>query len=490
MILVLYKIVPSGFTKSSPAVRPAARDQVVRLIFIFYWLLVLEGALRKWGLPQLEQALFFVRVPIAMMTYWVAFRFRCWPRTTLPILAFYLLTVAATLLIPLQLLVGGYGLRYLLLMGYGWLNYFFFIPLAFLIAEQFQTEDIQRLTRHAAWLSIASLPIVVLQFFAPPGNIINLGSGLDESSQFQNLGAALGYVRPTGFFTSTTGQTQFVASTAALLLAALLAGYRNRYISPLLLWLGLGAVAAMTILSQSRSLFFTLGLVFAAAAAAGLLAGRRKVVVRVGLWPIVLVSTTAFLWPLLFPTAFDAFSLRWSSAMESELAVFQFGVFGRVFYGFYGFIQYFDDTPLLGYFLGLGGNAANQLEWVQLPGAALMWTGYGAWAEDGWSRHIVDLGPIIGILFICFRISFTLWLGVKVVRIARRTGNIAPIILFGYVGFLLLQGQITGHGTINGFAWFFVGLCLASTRIVHGSTGSPTIQRRSTKRKIRTIVLS
>ena len=58
---VLYKAAPSSFGISTPRARPAAGKRVVRLLFLFYWLLVVEGALRKWGLPQLEQVLFFIR---------------------------------------------------------------------------------------------------------------------------------------------------------------------------------------------------------------------------------------------------------------------------------------------------------------------------------------------------------------------------------------------------------------------------------------------
>jgi len=194
--------------------------------------------LRKWGLPQLEQVFFFIRMPVAFVLYWTAFRHRRWPRTNAPMLGFYLFAVAATMLVLVQLVVGGYGQRYILLAGYGWMNYFFYVPLAFLIAEHFQLEDVRRLTRHAAWLAVASCPIVFMQFSSPADSVINLGSGLDEANQFKNLGAALGFVRPTGFFSSTAGQAHFVASAAALLFAAFLQQRRKRSFSPLLLWSG------------------------------------------------------------------------------------------------------------------------------------------------------------------------------------------------------------------------------------------------------------
>lgn len=446
------------------ATREVVRRRIIGLTIAFYWLLVLEGALRKWGLPQFEQAFFFIRFPVALACYRLALRHHLWPRTTAPMFIFYLLALVISLLAFFQLVAGDYEQRYVLLAGYGWLNYFFYIPLPFIIAEQFQRSDIQRLTRHAAWLALASVPIVVLQFFSPVDSVINLGSALDESNQFANLGAALGYVRPMGFFSSTAGQSYFLASTAALLLATLLMPGSVRNMSPPLLWAGLVAVIVMMAFSQSRGAFFMVGLVLAAVGIGGVIAGRQRILLRGALLPAALVIVMATLWPLVLPEAFSVFAKRWTGAMASESQVFELGVFGRAFYGFYGFIYYLGDTPLGGYLLGLGGNAASQLDWVQRPEAAYNWQGYGAWAEGGWSRHIIELGPLLGLCFIGFRVFLTLWLARKAVRAARRTGNVTALIVFGFVGIVLLQGQITGHGTINGFAWLFVGLCLAAAR--------------------------
>jgi hypothetical protein len=458
-----------------------SRRRIVGLIFTFYWLLVLEGALRKWGLPQLEQVFFFIRVPVTLLLYWIAFRQRRWPRTSTPLLGFYFFAVAATILVALQLVAGGYGQRYILLAGYGWVNYFLYVPLAFLIAEQFRRDDLDRLTRHAAWLALASCPIVFLQFFSPADSVVNLGSGLDEANQFKNLSAALGFVRPTGFFTSDLGQSNFVASTGALLLAAFLQRRSKPSSSPMLLRAGLIAVTLMVLFSQSRGLFLMLSLILGATAVGGLLAGRRRMLVRSAVVPALLIGPAAILWPVLFPTAFEVFMTRWSGAQESELQVFQFGVFGRAFYGFYGFLFYLSDTPIAGYLLGLGGNAASQLDWVQFPAAAYNWQGYGAWAEDGWSRHVIELGPLVGASFIGFRALLTVWLARKAVGAARRTGNTTALIVFGFVGVNLLQGQITGHGTVNGFTLIFIGVCLAAARISreeHLYTSPETTQHR------------
>jgi hypothetical protein len=447
---------------TNQARREILRQSLVRIVFVIYWLLILEGGLRKWGLPELGQAFFFIRVPATLILYWLAFRHGRWPRTSWPLAAAYCFAVLTVPLAVIQLIMGGYGQQYLLLVGYGWINYFFYVPLAFLIAEQFEREDLQRVVRHTVWLTIAAVPLVVLQFASNADSVINLGSADDESNQFKNLGAALGYVRPTGFFSSTLGQSLFVASAFALLLAAWLERNSKGRPSRVALLSGTGAVMVMTALSQSRSLFFMLGLVLLAVAFAGLLAGRWKLLMSVCLVSAAGLVLVYIVWPIFLPTAYEVFLTRWQDAYSSETYDFQFAVFGRAFHGFYAFLDYLPDTPFFGYLLGLGGNAASQLPWVQLPRAADAWNGYGVWGEDGWSRHIIELGPAVGLAFIAFRVAITAWLFRKVVRATRGTTDILPMILFGFVSITMLNGQITGHGTVNGYAWLFVGFCLAA----------------------------
>jgi len=457
-----------------------ARRQIVRFIFIFYWFLVLEGALRKWGAPQFGQVIFFIRVPVALLVYATALRTRLWPRSNVLMLGFYVFSGISLPLVLIQFVLGGYGAKYLLVAGYGWMNYFFYIPLAFIVGEQFRENDIQRLIKHTTWLVIAATPIVLLQFFSPNSSVINLGSGLDESTQFRNLGAALGFVRPTGFFTSTSGQALFVTSALALLLPSFLQRHRLRGASLALHRFGAVAITLMAIFGQSRLLFAMASLVLAAASLGGIISGKQRVLFRSLVGPVVLVVAVAALWPLLFPTSFDVFVTRWSVAAGYETRTFEFGFLGRALFGFYGFVHYIPDTPFFGYLLGLGGNAASQLAWIQLPRAAMEWQGYGQWAEGGWARHIIELGPPLGICFIIFRVSLTSWLGMIVIRATRLSGNILPVVLFGFEGLLLLNGQITGNGTINGYAWVFFGFCIASARVV---CFSPTVRKVRTSAK-------
>ena len=463
----------------SPRVQEAAGEKseanrrlLVRLVFLIYWLLIFEGALRKWGLPQLQEVLFFLRIPVTMLLYLIAFKYRCWPHTALPLFLAYIFSAVAIVLVPFQIIAGGYGPPYLLLAGSGWINYFFYVPLAFLIAEQFRKEDLDLLTRQTLWLTIPTSLLVITQFSAPSTAVINLGSGMEEFDQFQNLGAALGFVRPTGFFTSSVGQSQFVASAATLALAGWLMPKSERSVSMALLIAGTVAVLAITVAGQSRGLVFQIGIVLLVAIAAGLLTGRKRIIVRAALWPVAFLGAAIALWPLLFPTAYEVFLTRWIGAWVYETQIFQYGVFGRIFHPFYAFLDYLQPTPFIGYLLGFGGNASLRLDWVRLPSAAYDWVGYGIWGlEGGWAVHLIELGLLAGLAFIVFRIGLILWVGWSAYKCTHYSGHPLPFLLFGYVGTILLNGPITGQGTINGYAWMFLGFCLAAIRTFSRSPG-------------------
>ena len=77
----------------------------------------------------------------------------------------------------------------------------------------------------------------------------------------------------------------------------------------------------------------------------------------------------------------------------------------------------------------------------------------------------MDLGTLVGVLFILYRIVFTITVFVNALQATRRSANPMPLLLFGYVGIGLFYGQLTGHGTVGGFLWLYLGLCMASCRV-------------------------
>jgi hypothetical protein len=111
-------------------------------------------------------------------------------------------------------------------------------------------------------------------------------------------------------------------------------------------------------------------------------------------------------------------------------------------------------VPLEGRGLGMGTNVGA----VLLSGKADFLL-----AEDEWSRIILEIGPLLGVAFIVFRICLAFSLGNHAVKHARK-GNALPILLFAACGLGVLNGN-WGQATTLGFVIFLSGLCLSAMRV-------------------------
>ncbi len=432
------------------------RRAIVWLVMIVYLLLIFEGAIRKWVAPSMGQALFFIRDPFVLAIYCIALRHGFFPKQNNFLLAGLALGVLGLLLAGAQLMAhrGSLG-TVLLLAGYGWRNYFFYIPLTFVVATALQREDIVRIVKLTLFLAVPMAALVLLQFASPLTSPINVGIGDEMGQQFHGLTVNQFHTRPMGTFTSDVGEKEFVVSCLAMALSLWIAPAARRYVKFWMLLPCTGGVLTCLALSGSRGAMLASGIVMLAAVGCAVLIRGGSVSARALLWPAVICVTAVVLYPIVFPEGYTSFMTRWTQAAVSEHRSFEYGILGRALYGFYDFFQLMGQAPPLGYGLGLAGNASLIL------GVTI--EGFEGWAETDWSRHIVDLGPVLGVVFILFRIALVTWLASTCIAGARRIGDPLPILLLAYVSVELLYGQVTGHGTINGYAWLFAGLCLAAS---------------------------
>jgi hypothetical protein len=436
----------------SPA-RERARRQLVNVVLLVYLLLIFEGSIRKWLLPQLGLFIFFIRDPFVLYAYWLATTRRLWPKHSGFLLTFVLMGVVGVLIGAAGLAASSGGQAAVMLAVYGWRNYFFYAPLALLIGAQFRTEDLLKVCRWTLYLSVPIALLVAAQFAAAPGAPINVGAAADSALQFVGVSLNAERTRPMGTFSSGAGQIQFVASAFAILLAMLVTPARNRGMGRITLVIAAAGIATCVALSGSRSAVVHCGLIAATVCVLSVVARGAAAKLRSAILPIVVGGLFVVLYPIVFREGFEAFTDRWQAAANVETQTFKGGVFGRALYGFADFAYFLGDAPVLGYGLGAGGNASTTLN-VDIEGRP--------YAESDWSRHIVDLGPIAGIGYIAVRMAFTVWLGILVLRATRRGAGPMPMLLFAYVGIVLANGQITGQGAVNGYGWLFAGFTIAA----------------------------
>jgi hypothetical protein len=438
------------------AAKERTRRQMVSLIMLIYLMLLFEGALRKWLLTSYGQLLYFIRDPLVLWVYWQAMRRSLFPRNQPLLIAGVAFGFVGLFWIVLQAVGVASGIsKWPLLAAYGWRNYFLYIPLAFVVGEVFKPQELQRLIKVTLALAVPVAVLVMLQFRAAPDAPINVGfGGLDQ--QFHGLGVDENHTRPMGLFTSDVGQKQFVLSCVAMLLSIWILPASRRFLKSWELIVTTIAVLSCVAVSGSRGTLVGCAIIALAALASAAVLKGAGASTRALLIPTIIALAAAVLYPLVFPEGYSVLTSRWTTAAAVESQSYSFGILGRALYSFVDFFRLLGDTPLAGYGLGLAGNAASQLG-VTIPG-------FTGWAESDWARHIVDLGPILGVTFMIYRVALVTWLALTCFRGARHAGDPLPLLLFAYIGIELLYGQVTGHGTVNGYAWLFAGLCLAASK--------------------------
>jgi hypothetical protein len=410
-----------------------------RLIWLYFWLLIFEGALRKWLLPSLSTPLLIVRDPVVLLIYLQALRSRRFSVNG-SILVGGILMAAFILMAVIQILAGVGGGAMVAL--YGLRTDFLHLPVIFVIPYAFSYRDVIKLGKWVLLLSVPMTILMVMQYRAPAGSWLNAGAGGD----FQQLQFAMGKVRPAGTFSFTSGAAQFYALGMAFLIFGL---SRNKVYPRWLLAASLVSVAVAQPVSGSRTLVLSCGIVFVAAILFGLFhPNQSKHTLMIGVLVTVLVaalSLTSF-----FREAIDTFMVRWDSANTSSGGV-QRGIVGRFFNEF---LEPFDLLPqagLIGRGLGMGTNAAS---------AMLTGTRVFLLAEGEWARVVLEVGPLLGFAFLAYRVWLGVLIALRAVRGAKQ-GQLLPWLL-AFEGCREVIMEQFSQPTNLGFTVLVCGLCLAA----------------------------
>jgi hypothetical protein len=132
------------------------------LLWVYFWLVVFEGALRKWFLPSLSNPLLIVRDPICLVAIVLGWKYLSKSQWYGWVIVLYAIALVA---IPLALL-GGHGDLPTAIFGARIL--FLHFPLIFLFALVFDRNDAWQFGRALLILSIPHDCFNCLAIFAAP----------------------------------------------------------------------------------------------------------------------------------------------------------------------------------------------------------------------------------------------------------------------------------------------------------------------------------
>lgn len=405
-----------------------------QLIWLYLWLLLFEGALRKWIVPGLSAPLLIIRDPVVIAIYAMSFRYGVFPRSSfvawISILAFICFAISFT------------GMGNPMVSIYGLRANFLHLPLIFLMPMVLRIEDVKAMGR----LILSVLPLMAvlaaLQFKGGFDSRWNVGAGGELGGQ---LVVAEGKVRASGTFSFVSGMVVYLALSAAFLLYNLL---EKNIFSKKLVMVALPSLILALAVSGSRAAVISVAVVCVMVLYISVrLPERFGSAVKPMVLTLIAVAAVSATTPI-FKEGISVHRSRFESGGGLKEGIGQ-----RTLDGFTTGLDAVFVAPMLGYGLGVGTNA----------GAGLM---YGkrdfTLSEGEWGRVILESGPIFGLAYILLRVAIF----VSILYLALRAylrGETLPLLLVGASGLILINGQF-GQPTTLGFAVFVSGLACAAAQ--------------------------
>ncbi len=192
-----------------------------KLVIITLTLIIFEGVLRKWVIPQASDSLYFLKDFILLAAYINYY----WRYKTPPIVANIQFNKIFTELIWIifgicfiqafnpslgSIFIGFFGIK----------NYLFYVPLIWMIPNLFNNkEELYKFLRFYLLLTIPVCILAIIQFFSPADSPINIyAGGNTENITTFGVGGEDGAVRVTGTFPYISGFGIYLSSSLILIL--------------------------------------------------------------------------------------------------------------------------------------------------------------------------------------------------------------------------------------------------------------------------------
>jgi hypothetical protein len=427
-----------------------------KLFWLYFLLLIFEGALRKWVLPQLSTPLLLVRDPVALLIIWEAYRTHKWPRQWASVVG--ILAAGILILCSIQLVAGEnpwfvalYGLR----------SYLLPFPVAFIMGENLDWEDLRKYGLCILWLLLPLTALEVAQYRADPSSILNTGASLG-STQLLYAG---GHVRASATFSYVTGPVSYLPIAAAFIFYGVV---DDKFAKRWLLYAASVALLIAIPVTGSRTLVVLLMTVLACVVVAAMfgvsqLASALKAVVvltvvaaLVSQLPIVAESMNTFRERLAFASGAegnteDTIGLRVTGPLIQAIE------------------ESFSGEQWYGAGIGFGSNAAATL----LTGRTQFLAG-----EGDFGRVIFEFGPLFGFAFEIFRFMLAVMIIGKALSRVREHQPLAWFLVPSL--FPLLVFGTLEQPTIQGFTVIALGFSLTALKSVNPSSeAAPALNPRS-----------
>ena len=281
-----------------------------RAVKIVFFLVIFEGVLRKWVIPQASEMIYFFK-DIVLLGAYLRYYLGSEPKYPLKISGITIALFMAMGWCTFQVfnpslgsvIIGFFGLK----------AYFFYIPLIWMIPALFQSqEELYQSLRNYLLLTIPVCLLAIAQFFSPPSSPINIYAGGHEASAgFDGFNA----VRVTGTFSYIVGYAVYLSACFSLLVPLLT--LKQPRLWRLLTLVEAFLVAGTSFMTGARGLvlfeiLFVVGYVCILGFTQPVTATRSA---KQLFLPVILISAIL---PQFFSKAIEAFSHRATTSSDSQ----------------------------------------------------------------------------------------------------------------------------------------------------------------------------
>jgi len=425
-----------------------------QLFWLYFLLLIFEGALRKWFLHPLAAPLLLVRDPVAMLIIVEAFRSNKWPArwsAITGVLAVMLiaLCVAQMIMVDNPWVAAVYGLH----------SYLLPFPVAFIMGENLDREDLRKFGVFTLWILLPMTALQAMQYLSPPDAFVNAGA-YEGAQQIYYVDA---HVRASGTFSFVTGSTCFGPFVAAFLFYGLT---NEKFAKKWLLWAGLAALVLSVPIVGSRALELSVAAVVGCATVAAMFGVSQSIKAVKILATLAAVFLVVSFLPI-YSQATASLRERSTRSYTIEGGVrhsVENRTLGAVLAGV-------EETNLIRNPLGIGmGQGANAIAKL-LTGSAQFMAGEG---EVG--RIVTEMGPFMGVAFMLFRCLLTLWILWQ--ALARAADHdLLALLLLPAVLLTLFMGVLE-QPTEQGFMVVSVAMSLAALKPAGQRALRPAIENQ------------
>lgn len=412
-----------------------------KLFWLYFLLLILEGALRKWIVPQLSAPLLVIRDPVSIMIIWEAYRTRKWPSRWSVLMAVVAIVIIGLFSLQIALgdnpfLVGLYGLR----------SYLLPFPVIFIMGENLDDEDLLNLGRCVLWLLLPTCLLAVGQYLTPSDSFLNKGA-YANASQIAYVGM---HVRASGTFSFAIGLVEFATLAGAFVFYGII---REKLAKKWLIWASAFALIVIVPTSGQRTLVVQLAAVLGCVAMSAMMGVSQFVKVTRIIIPIFILFILASFLPV-FKDATQSMGDRFTLGASSEGGTQQSALYDRTIRPVISAVDAAGETSnWMGIGLGRGAIAVQAF----MTGLPQFVTG-----EYEFSHELMEMGPLAGSAFSLFKMLLAILIFGQAFARARDHEPLA--LLFYPLVFSTLFFGLLEQPTVQGFIVISTALCIAAAK--------------------------